>query len=110
MGEVYTYLPEVPANDVLLQVPGSVKDASYGFSVGRGEFSFPTNKWTVVAERVKLNDASSSNGEIELFVDGKSMIKATNVTVRSHPESEFRGYHFITFFGGACPFSRAVCC
>ncbi|KZW03325.1 hypothetical protein EXIGLDRAFT_246412 [Exidia glandulosa HHB12029] len=101
MGEVYAYLPEVDSNDVLLDIPGSVKDTTYGFSIARGAFTFPTGEWTVVAERVKLNTVGSADGEIELFVNGESKIKAEGLVIRQHNETTFRGYHFQTFFGGS---------
>lgn len=100
-GEVYAYLPDAKENDVLLQIKGSEKNPKYGFSIARGAFTFPTGEWTVVAERVKLNDAGKPNGEIELFVNGKSVISASGIVIREHAESVFRGAHFQTFFGGS---------
>jgi Polysaccharide lyase 14 len=85
----------------------------------------------MVAERVKLNDPGQVNGEsstvcsrqemydtthqyylhlainqkrigeIEVWVDGKSVIKATGLILRKSQESAIQGVHFQTFFGGA---------
>ncbi|KZV81451.1 hypothetical protein EXIGLDRAFT_686001 [Exidia glandulosa HHB12029] len=100
-GEIYAYLPDAKENDVLLQIKGSEKNPKYGFSIARGAYTFPTGEWTVVSERIKLNDADKANGEIELFVNGKSVINASGLVIRQHPEAVFRGAHFQTFFGGS---------
>ena len=41
-------------------------------------------------------------GEIEVFIDGQSVINATGLILRdpSASESRIRGLHFQTFFGG----------
>jgi len=103
-GEIYGYLPETPANDVLNQLNGSVEDKTFGFSIARGAFHFATGDWTVVAQRVKLNSFSSgtanTDGELELWVNGKSVIHATGLVIRADPTTVFRGAHMQTFFGG----------
>ena len=63
-GELYAYLPPSESNTRrLLAIPGSYENPDYGFSVGRGSFSFHADVWTTVAERVKLNDVGQKNGE-----------------------------------------------
>lgn len=106
MGEVYAYLPEVSENDVLKELNGTVVDSSYGISIARGAFSFASGNWTVVAERVRLNTfnatgGANTDGEIELFVNGKSVIHATEIIIRTKSSSVFRGGHMQTFFGGS---------
>lgn len=100
-GELYAYLPNVPENDVLLSVPGTVKDNNFGWSIGRGAFAFVPGKWTVLAQRVKLNDFGAANGELELFVDGVSVICASGLVISQHVDTRLRGVQFQTFFGGA---------
>ncbi|KAH7101666.1 hypothetical protein BKA62DRAFT_702814 [Auriculariales sp. MPI-PUGE-AT-0066] len=102
MGEIYAYVPQVKENeDAFMALPGTVKDAAYGFSVARGAFTFPKGAWTVLAERVKLNTNGKADGEIELFVNGESKIFAKNVVIRQNADTAFRGGHFQTFFGGS---------
>lgn len=106
MGEVYTYIPKLPENDAALDaVNGTVADADYGWSLGRGLYNWTAGGWTVVAERIKLNDVNGStavaNGEIELFVNGVSKILAKNVIIRQKAETVFRGSQMQTFFGGS---------
>ncbi|KZV79562.1 hypothetical protein EXIGLDRAFT_743097 [Exidia glandulosa HHB12029] len=102
-GEIYAYLPNVPENDVLLSIPGTVKDTSFGWSIARGSFFFAPGRWTVVAQRVKLNDVGSANGELELFVDGVSTIKASGLVISTHLDTCVRGAQMQTFFGGGSP-------
>ena len=105
MGELYAYLPLLQQNaDAVAKVP-PVTDENpvYGFSIGRGAFTFPTGKWITVAQRIKLNDPPSAfNGEVEVFVNGNSTIRVTGVAMRTGKEtnSVIRGMHFETFFGG----------
>ena len=50
-GELYTYLPLTDANkDAQMQVPGTILNDDYGFSVGRGAFTFTAGEWITVAE------------------------------------------------------------
>lgn len=101
-GEVYAYLPEVDSNTAAVsELKGTVIDSSFGASVARGAFSFATGDWTVVAQRVQLNTVNETDGEIELFVNGESVIHATGLTLRTQASSVFRGVHFQTFFGGS---------
>ncbi|KAJ7017896.1 polysaccharide lyase family 14 protein [Mycena alexandri] len=122
VGELYTYIPMTPTNrERLLAVPPSSKEnADYGFSVGRNAFNLnmAIGKWVSLAFRVKLNSIGSEDGaifscpssyclsskfylgELELWVDGKSVISATGLTLRDSESSRIKGAHFQTFFGG----------
>ncbi|KAJ2911700.1 hypothetical protein MD484_g8714, partial [Candolleomyces efflorescens] len=104
-GEFYTYFPPgAAANQKLCNVaPSSHCNPTYGASVGTGSFSFATGRWTTVAERVKLNDIGQSNGEIELFVNGKSVINVSGLVLRTSNAGKFRGMQMQTFFGGSKP-------
>ncbi|KZT27188.1 polysaccharide lyase family 14 protein [Neolentinus lepideus HHB14362 ss-1] len=103
-GELYAYLPLTPNNTSrLLAVPSSKQNPDYGFSVGRGLFSFPAGQWTTVAERVRLNDVGQENGEVEVYIDGVSMIRVHGLTLRDETAPHVKGMHFQTFFGGSSP-------
>lgn len=80
---------------------GTVIDSNFGASVARGAFTFATGDWTVLAQRVQLNTPGIADGEIELWVNGESVIHATGLTIRTQAESVVRGVHFQTFFGGS---------
>ncbi|EJD36093.1 hypothetical protein AURDEDRAFT_74614 [Auricularia subglabra TFB-10046 SS5] len=101
-GEIYAYVPETDGNkEAGKELEGTVIDSSYGMSLARGAFNFTPGDWTVVAERVRLNTPGQTDGEIELWVDGKSVIHATGLAIRSSASSTFRGVHCQTFFGGS---------
>ncbi|KAH9941436.1 hypothetical protein B0H21DRAFT_752716 [Amylocystis lapponica] len=103
-GELYAYLPQVASNTAhLLAVPPrSIQHPDYGFSVGRGAWHFTPGKWTTVAQRVKLNELGKEDGEIEIFIDGRSVLAVSGVVLRTKegPEAHVQGLHVQTFFGG----------
>lgn len=101
-GEFYTYLPpDFPENQKVCNVkPESDCNPTYGASVGRGSFHFATGGWTNVSERVRLNDPGKANGEIELFVNGKSVINVKGLTLRDKGQGKIYGMQMQTFFGG----------
>ncbi|TFK45411.1 hypothetical protein OE88DRAFT_1216631 [Heliocybe sulcata] len=103
-GELYAYLPLTPTNaSRLLEVPSSKQNPDYGFSVGRGLFNFRAGEWTTVAQRVKLNDIGHENGEVEVYINGISVIRVAGLTLRDEAASYVKGMHFQTFFGGSSP-------
>lgn len=106
-GEFYTYLPPgFDANNKLCDVPPfSECNPTYGASVGRGAFHFATGAWTTVAERVRLNDPGQSNGEIQLFVNGRSVLEVKGLVLRDSGAGRIRGIQAQTFFGGGPPLS-----
>ncbi|KII89387.1 polysaccharide lyase family 14 protein [Plicaturopsis crispa FD-325 SS-3] len=105
-GELYTYLPpytdsKFAANKKVCDVkPMSDCNPTYGASVGRGSYSFTPGSWTTVSQRVKLNDAGQANGEIELFVGGKSVVNVDGLILRDSAAGRMRGIQMQTFFGG----------
>ncbi|KZV85428.1 hypothetical protein EXIGLDRAFT_623077 [Exidia glandulosa HHB12029] len=101
-GEIYAYVPETDDNTAALsELQNTVIDDSFGVSVARGSFKFATGDWTAVAQRVKLNTVGQKDGELELFVNGKSVLQATGLEIRTSAASVFRGVHFQSFFGGS---------
>ncbi|KAG5641804.1 hypothetical protein DXG03_004170 [Asterophora parasitica] len=108
-GEFYTYLPpytdaRFAANKKQCNVaPQSDCNPTYGASVGRGAFQFAAGQWTTVSERVRLNDVGKANGELELFVNGKSVISVSGLILRDSSAGRMRGIQMQTFFGGSSP-------
>ena len=101
-GELYTYLPpDFTQNQVVCDIPPfSTCNDVYGASIGRGSFSWKTGGRTTIAQRLRLNDAGQSNGELELFVGGKSVINVGGLVISNSSEGRIRGMQFQTFFGG----------
>ncbi|KAH9484054.1 hypothetical protein JR316_0003534 [Psilocybe cubensis] len=106
-GEFYTYLPpytepQFAANKAVCNVaPQSDCNPVYGASVGRGSFEFATGAWTTISERVRLNDVGQANGELQLFVNGKSVINVGGLILRDSAAGRIRGMQMQTFFGGS---------
>ncbi|KAI0303313.1 hypothetical protein B0F90DRAFT_1710040 [Multifurca ochricompacta] len=102
-GEMYTYLPpNFEENKVLCDLPPfSTCNPTYGTSVSRGSFHFKAGDWTTVSQRVRLNDPGQANGELELFVDGTSVINASGLVLRDSHDGRIRGIEMQTFFGGS---------
>jgi hypothetical protein len=118
LGELYTYLPQpnnpgFSGNKQLCNVPPySFCNPVTGASVGRGSWTFTPGKWTVLSERVKLNDIGQQNGELEVTVDGKTMFSLKGLAFRDSAKGRFDGYIFQAFFGGGfffhCFFSVGI--
>ncbi|KAI1791567.1 hypothetical protein LXA43DRAFT_1074218 [Ganoderma leucocontextum] len=103
-GELYTYLPpSFPGNDAALEKVGPMSECNdtYGCSVGRGSFKFTPGTRTTIAQRVRLNDVGQTNGELELFVDGKSIFAVGGLVLRTAEAGRIRGIQMQTFFGGS---------
>lgn len=104
VGELYTYLPMTEHNAAQQRKvpPQSVENSDYGFSVGRGAFDFKAavGNWIAIATRVKLNDVGCENGEVEVWIDGESVIFIDGLVLREQADSTIRGMQFQTFFGG----------
>ncbi|KAI0668354.1 polysaccharide lyase family 14 protein [Trametes maxima] len=102
-GELYTYLPpSKAANKAVCDVaPFSTCNDVFGASVGRGAFTFTPGKRTTIGQRVKLNDVGKANGEIELFVDGKSMFTVPGLELVTSEQGRIQGIQVQTFFGGS---------
>lgn len=105
-GELYTYLPPYTvkgfeANGHFCKDKNTECNPTYGASIGRGDFHFKAGAWTTVAERVKLNTPGKADGEIELYVEGKSTIKVTGIIIRDSGNGRIRGLQMQSFFGGS---------
>ncbi|KAF8816012.1 polysaccharide lyase family 14 protein [Phlegmacium glaucopus] len=104
VAELYTYLPLTPENAERLKSvpPRSVENNDYGFSVGRGAFHLDAavGQWVAIALRTKLNDVGSTNGQIQLWIDGNSVINIDGLSLQETEAGNIKGMHFQTFFGG----------
>lgn len=71
LGEIYAYLPLTEVNaHVLMDVPPkTIENPDYGFSVGRGAWTFQAGAWNTVAERIKLNKPGKNDGIFQSFYD-----------------------------------------
>ena len=103
-GELYTYLPpDSPENKAVCNVPPKSEcNDVFGASVGRGSFTWKTGGRTTISQRVRLNDPGKENGELEMFANGKSVVKVGGLVLRDSDAGRIRGIQMQTFFGGEC--------
>jgi hypothetical protein len=101
-GELYTYLPHTDPQNWHICGPHANEQCQgdYGASSGTGAWVFPDGKWITVAERLRLNDVGQSNGEIEIFANGQSVLKVGGLQIRASSSGRIRGVMMQTFFGG----------
>ncbi|KAI5122233.1 hypothetical protein M0805_007100 [Coniferiporia weirii] len=98
-GEVYAYVPSQPS---LCNVDDIICNNDYGFSFGRGKYTFSAGKWQNVAVYSKMNDPpSASNGEIALYFNGEQIFSFTDIKFRTSTDVTAGGMYFSTFFGGS---------
>ncbi|PSR70869.1 hypothetical protein PHLCEN_2v13231 [Hermanssonia centrifuga] len=102
-GELYTYLPpDFTENQAVCTVPPfSTCNDVYGASVGRGSFTWATGGRTTMSQRVRLNDVGQSNGELELFIGGQSVVNVGGLVLSNSTDGRIRGMQMQTFFGGS---------
>ncbi|KAJ7118968.1 hypothetical protein C8R44DRAFT_878495 [Mycena epipterygia] len=81
-GELYLYAPKDKQTDALCAAQGSVCDAAYGFSIGRGSFTWFAGGWTTVSQTVKLNTPGKQDGVFWLYVNGKQVIYRDDIFYR----------------------------
>ncbi|GGY11369.1 polysaccharide lyase [Streptomyces minutiscleroticus] len=87
-GEVYAYLPT---------------SVEHGTSLGRGNWRWPTDRWTCVEQAVTLNTPGSSDGSVEVLLDGRRVLHRENLEFRTVDSLKIEGVFFSTFFGGSDP-------
>lgn len=84
-GEVYAYLP-------------SSKD--YGTSFGKDNWRFQPGVWHHIEQQVTLNQPQSSNGSIQVWLDGRQVLNQNDLLFRTSDRLQIEGIFFSTFFGG----------
>lgn len=103
-GELYAYLPQDHPNTdyTLLSVPPySARNSDYGFSIGRGAWTFKAGEWNTMSEHIKLNTPGAEDGAVQVFWNGNAVISAKGIAIRDYAAANFTGVHFQTFFGGS---------
>jgi hypothetical protein len=86
VGEVYAYLPT---------------SDEHGTSLGRGNWVWPTGRWTHAVQHIRLNNPGGADGLVEVWIDGAAVLRQTGLTFRTVPQLRIRGLFFSTFFGGS---------
>jgi hypothetical protein len=90
-GEVYAYLPHSKQRQSLCDDKENICNPDYGFSLGRGTFSFPTGKWVSVRQVLKMNTAGKRNGEITIYLNGKRKMHEKQLVFRINSSDKVVG-------------------
>ncbi|KAJ6546803.1 hypothetical protein B0H19DRAFT_954151 [Mycena capillaripes] len=81
-GELYLYAAKDKQTHALCANPQSVCDAAYGFSIGRGSFTWRAGGWTTVCQIVQLNTPGMQDGGFWLYADGELKIQRDDIFYR----------------------------
>ncbi|KAI9256651.1 hypothetical protein BDA99DRAFT_516986 [Phascolomyces articulosus] len=100
-GELYAYVPEDQQRNDLCEQQGVFCDATYGYSLGRGAWTFKTGEWIKVKQSLYLNQPGKTNGKIKLSVDGKKVYALKDLLFVSENADPALRIAFHTFFGGS---------
>jgi hypothetical protein len=107
---VYLYVDKnAQINNICSIVPKTICNTVYGWSIGRGLFTFKAGGWTKVRQTVKMNTFSGNNpnpdGSVTVWInDNSSPVFSLNKIVYGiSPNVNPLGIDFETFFGGSQP-------
>jgi len=70
------------------------------FQKGTKDFSFSSNQWYEVTQRVKLNDHWKDNGILQIWVNDVLVLDQQNIRFRKTKRLKIDKLYFSTFFGG----------
>lgn len=87
-GEVYAYLPD---------------SVDAGTSLGRGEWVFPTGKWTLMEQEVVLNTPGERDGSITVWMNEERVAHFDDLLFRTTADLRIDGMFMSTFYGGDDP-------
>ncbi|KAF5353310.1 hypothetical protein D9756_007966 [Leucocoprinus leucothites] len=88
IGELYLYASKSRQPASLCSSPGSTCNTDYGFSIGRGSFTWTSGSWATVTQTLVLNTEGKANGWFTLCVNDKLAIDRRDIYYRDsnqHP-------------------------
>ncbi|EIE82183.1 hypothetical protein G6F46_009270 [Rhizopus delemar] len=100
-GEIYAYLPHNKQRSDLCDNKTNICNSDYGYSLGRGKFSFKKGKWVTVKQVIDFNTKNNKNGRMRLYVNGVKKVDIKKVVIRTTKTPKSIGIMFHTFFGGS---------
>ncbi|MBD2465788.1 hypothetical protein H6G89_32890 [Oscillatoria sp. FACHB-1407] len=84
-GEIYAYMPT---------------SQDHGTSIDRGAWQFRPGVWHHIEQQVTLNQPGKSDGQVQVWFDGKAVAQEGGLTFRTTDSLRLNGLFFSTFFGG----------
>ena len=88
------------AGDVVANIPVS---GDKGVSLAAGTWTFPTGRWSLVEQEVRLNTPGQENGFLGIWVDGQLRVQLDNVAYRSHAQTRINGIVSDVFYLSPAP-------
>lgn len=98
IGEVYAYLPNSAQRQNLCDDKVNICNPDYGFSLGRGTFTFPTGKWVSVRQIITLNTAGKRNGKLDVYLGGKKVMSEKDLVFRNAASGRVVGISKFRYF------------
>lgn len=104
-GELYLYANRQAQDPIICETPPNYCNPDFGWSLNKGAFTFRTNAWTDIEQRVTLNTPGQRNGVLAIKVNGQEVIRYNNIVFRiaQYPNMAVDGMDVETFFGGGSP-------
>ncbi|MBW0460811.1 hypothetical protein O181_000526 [Austropuccinia psidii MF-1] len=85
MGELYLYAPKNKQGPGVCKTPPmSYCNAEYGFSLGRGAWTFQRGAWTNVRQDIWLNTDGKKNGRFAIWINGNLTMSGNDVYYRNN--------------------------
>lgn len=81
-GESYLYIPKDVQVSTLCSDPLVICNAQYGYSVGRGTFSWQTGSWNTITQILQLNTVGSQDGSITEEYAGSTVYNLSQILFR----------------------------
>ncbi|GAA5948145.1 hypothetical protein JCM3765_007128 [Sporobolomyces pararoseus] len=85
-GELYLYAPKSNPDQLeslCKTAPLSYCDSSYGFSIGRGAWTFERGAWSNIRQEIRLNTPGIADGGVRIFVNDKLVLSSDAVLYRA---------------------------
>lgn len=76
------------AGDVVANLPGT---GDRGASLAPGAWTFPTGRWTLIEQEVRLNTPGRDDGFLAIWIDGQLRARLDNVSYRGHEQVRLAG-------------------
>lgn len=90
-GEVYAYLPEAEQRESLCQESDVICNPKYGYSLGRGSWTFARGKWVTVRQTVRLNTPGVRNGMVRVDVNWRHVYTERRLAFVSNETGKLLG-------------------
>ncbi|KAH8554247.1 hypothetical protein BGW37DRAFT_483991 [Umbelopsis sp. PMI_123] len=99
-GETYAYIPKNKQQSNICSQKNVICNQQYGYSFGRGDFTWKTGQWNTVTQNIYLNTPGNQDGSLQVLYNGNPVIQMNNLFFHD-ADSTTAGIDFETFFGGS---------